>query len=98
VIMARACPDQALIGEGLALLTQIRAASGHSAAYNAELAEARLIAERYFAPLAIPLNMPGAHELRMTCMAALLRSSVPHAHVDHQAADVAVVRKHRATS
>jgi tetratricopeptide (TPR) repeat protein len=98
VTIARTCPDAPLIGEGLTLLTQIRSAAGHATACDAALAEAQSIAEQSFAPLAIPLNMPGAHELRMMCMAALLRSSAPHVHVDHQAADVAVVRKHRATS
>jgi hypothetical protein len=98
VIMARACPDQALIGEGLALLTQIRAASGHSAAYNAELAEARLIAERYFAPLAIPLTMPQAHALRRMCLEVLLPSSAQCVSASNQPAVINVSRKRRAMS
>ncbi|MGB9752359.1 MAG: hypothetical protein C0183_12550 [Roseiflexus castenholzii] len=98
VMLAHACPDQPLIGEGLALLMQIRAAPGFTAASDAELIEAQTIARRYFAPLAIPLGMPDAERLRRYCLDALC-SSESHAVPDtHQPAVVAAPRKRRKTS
>lgn len=98
VTLARACPDMPLIGEGLALLAQIRAALGVTAVDDAELAEAQTIAQRYFAPLAIPLGMPDAERLRQCCLSSLLSSGL-HAVPDApQLAIVAAPRKRRKTS
>lgn len=93
VMLARACPDQPVIGEGLALLTQIRAALGFTALSGAELIEAQTIARRYFAPLAIPLGMPDAERLRRHCLDVLCPSGLHAVPVAHQPAVVAAPRK-----
>ncbi|MDW8215079.1 MAG: AAA family ATPase [Roseiflexaceae bacterium] len=98
VIIARACPDQPLIGEGLALLTKIRTALGLTAAYEVELIEAQRIARQYFAPLAIPLGMPDADRLRQYCLNSLLSSRTQTVPAAHQPAVAAVPRKRRKTS
>jgi DNA-binding SARP family transcriptional activator/tetratricopeptide (TPR) repeat protein len=98
VITAHACPDLVLIGEGLALLTQIRAISGRSAADDAELREAQIIARQYFAPLAIPLGMPEADRLRQYCLDSLPSTRSQAVPANHQSAAVAAPRNRRKTS
>lgn len=98
VTLARACPDMPLIGEGLALLAQIRAAFGLSAACDAELTEAQSVAQRYFAPLAIPLGMPDAERLRQYCLNSLLPSGLHTVPDAPQPAIVAAPQRRRRTS
>ena len=98
VTLARACPDQPLIGEGLALLTQIRAALGCAVVSGAELAEAQTIARRYFAPLALPLGLPEADRLRQYCLDTLLPSPLHSTSPVQQPVLVATARKRRITS
>lgn len=95
IILARACPDQPLIGEGLVLLTRIHTAAGFATATDVALHEAQTIARRLFAPLAIPLGMPHANQLRQYCLDTLLPAGLRAA---QQPGVVADSKKRRKTS
>ncbi|WP_298820174.1 ATP-binding protein [Chloroflexus sp.] len=97
VIIARACPDVPLIGEGLALLARIRASAGQSTFDDMELMEAQAIARQHFAPLALLIGLPEAARLRQYCLDGLIDSPLPSVAASCQPTVHATARKRRAS-